>query len=48
MNNLLQKFADSIINKMEKTTNEELIEFYYEFGMFINNVSIKYFKIYLK
>jgi hypothetical protein len=43
----LQYLADSVIREMEKTSNEDLIEFYYEFGIWLDGIAINWFKIYL-
>jgi len=47
MKKFLQRIADSVIRRMENTTNEDLFEFYYEFGMWLNGFAIKRFDIYL-
>lgn len=48
MKNLLQRLADSVIRGMEKTASEDVFDFYYEFGMWLDNVAIQYFGIYLE
>lgn len=47
MKGLLQRIANSVISKMETTTNPDVFEFYYEFGIWLDGMAIDYFGIYL-
>jgi hypothetical protein len=44
---LAQKLADTIIQKMSNTTNEDTFNHLYEFGMKLNSFCIDNFEIYL-
>lgn len=47
MKNFLQYIANAIIKKMENTTHDDVFDFYYEFGMWLDNVAVNTFGIYL-
>lgn len=45
--NFLQPIANSIINGLENTKNDEFIKVYYDLGMWFDNLCINYFGVYL-
>ncbi len=45
---LLQSIGDSILRGFEKTETNEMVEFYYELGMWFDMFCINYFDIYLE
>ena len=44
---ILQKIADRIISKLEKTTDDELFNFYLELGVWYDDFCINTFEVYL-
>ena len=44
---ILQKIADSIINRLEKSENEDIFQFYYELGVSFNYICVNNFGVYL-
>lgn len=44
----LQYLADKIIVKLQNTTDDDMFQFYYEIGIWLDNVAINYFNIFLK
>lgn len=45
---LLQSVADFILRKINKAESEDAIQFYYEFGIWIDRLAIDYFDISLE
>ena len=45
---LLQYIADKVIIKLNETIDNDEFNFYYQFGLSLNNLSINYFDFYLK
>jgi hypothetical protein len=48
MENMLQYIADKIIDKLEKTNTQDIFDFYFELGLWLDRFSMYYFKINLK
>lgn len=44
---LLQLIADKVINKLENSTNLDSFDFFYDFGIWLNEYCIIYYDIYL-
>lgn len=44
---LLQKFANSIIKRLEMASDDEMFYFYIEMGTWFNSFCVNYFDIYL-
>lgn len=45
---VLQKIADFIIEQLSKADSEDIIQFYSDFGMWLDRIAINTFEIYLK
>ena len=44
---LFQSIADSVIKKLSEADSEDSIQFYSDFGMWLDGVAKNYFNIYL-
>lgn len=44
---VLQPFAELILRELNKSTNKDVINFYFELGIWFDNFCIKYFNLYL-
>lgn len=44
---LFQKIANWIIIQMDSTTDENILYFYYDFGIWLDRLCVDYFDIYL-
>lgn len=44
---LLQKIADSLISRLEKSTDEETFNFYMEMALWLDLIAINQYNIYL-
>lgn len=44
---ILQSIADLIINKLAKASDDDIIKFYYEIGIWFDGICVNYLNIYL-
>lgn len=45
---ILQYLADKTIVSLGKETDDDMFQFHYEFGIWLDNFAVNYFNIYLE